>query len=172
MRMLGTFGLVERRDQLCAGLPCWYLASSPRLPYLVVASSLVVLAGQWWLSALKDADVVQLQARNLPGVPDEPVDPPSRPYGWARQVYAGSWYSALSPPRCRCRRRCSYLSASRNYVGCGLVAACALHEVQPKGARQTSGIPSGTGDAVSRDFGFTSACGRRICREFSSRSSW
>ena len=45
---------------------------------------LAVLAGLWWLSgALKDADVVQLHARNLPGVPEEPADPPRWPYGWA-----------------------------------------------------------------------------------------
>jgi CDP-Glycerol:Poly(glycerophosphate) glycerophosphotransferase len=91
MGMLGTFWVrLSAATMLCAGVGCWYLASSPRLPYLVVASSLVVLAGQWWLgAALKDADVVQLQARNLPGVPDEPVDPPGRPYGWAEAGMCG-----------------------------------------------------------------------------------
>jgi CDP-Glycerol:Poly(glycerophosphate) glycerophosphotransferase len=91
MRMLGTFWVrLSAVTMLCAGIACWYLANSPRLPYLVVASSLVVLAAQWWLgTALKDADVVQLQAHNLPGAPDEPVDPPRWPYGWAEAVMCG-----------------------------------------------------------------------------------
>ncbi len=71
MRMLGTFWVrLSAATMLCAGVGCWYLANSPRLPYLVVASSLVVLAGQWWLgAALKDADVVQLETRKSSKLP-------------------------------------------------------------------------------------------------------
>ena len=91
MRMLGTFWVrLSAATMLCAGVACWYLANSPRLPFLVVAGSLVVLAGLWWFAtALRDADVVQLQARNLPGAPEEPVDPPRWPYGWAGAVICG-----------------------------------------------------------------------------------
>ena len=91
MRMLGTFWVrLSAATMLCAGVACWYLANSPRSPFLVVAGLLVVLAGLWWFcTALKDADVVQLQARNLPGVPEEPVDPPRWPYGWVGAVICG-----------------------------------------------------------------------------------
>jgi hypothetical protein len=90
-RKLGTFWVrLSAAAMLCAGVACWYLASSPRLPFLVVAGLVVVLAGLWWLcTALKDADVVQLQARNLPGAPEEPVDRPRWPYGWAGAVICG-----------------------------------------------------------------------------------
>jgi hypothetical protein len=90
-RMLGTFWIrLSAATMLCAGVTCWYLANSQRLPVLVVAGLLVVLAGLWWFCrALKDADVVQLQARNLPGAPDEPADPPRWPYGWAGAVICG-----------------------------------------------------------------------------------
>lgn len=90
-RMLGTFWIrLSAATMLCAGVTGWYLANSQRLPVLVVAGLLVVLAGLWWFSrALKDADVVQLQARNLPGAPDEPADPPRWPYGWAGAVICG-----------------------------------------------------------------------------------
>jgi hypothetical protein len=91
MRMLGTFRYrLNAVTMLCAGVACWYLANSPRLPFLVVAGLLVILAGLWWFcTALQDADVVQLQARNLPGAPEEPVDPPRWPYGWAGAVICG-----------------------------------------------------------------------------------
>jgi hypothetical protein len=91
MRTLGTFWVrLSAASMLCAGVACWYLANSPRLPFLVVAGLLAVLAGLWWFcNALKDADVVQLQARNLPGAPEEPVDPPRWPYGWAGAVICG-----------------------------------------------------------------------------------
>ncbi|HEX6758282.1 MAG TPA: CDP-glycerol glycerophosphotransferase family protein [Propionibacteriaceae bacterium] len=91
MRMLGTFWVrLSTAAVLGAGVACWYLANSPRLPLLVVAGLLLVFAGLWWLcTALKDVDVVQLQARNLPGAPEEPVDPPRWPYGWAGAVVCG-----------------------------------------------------------------------------------
>ena len=90
-RMLGTFWVrLSAATLLCAGVACWYLANSPRLPFLVVAGLLVVLAGLWWFcNALTDADVVQLQVRNLPGAPEKPVDPPRWPYGWAGAVICG-----------------------------------------------------------------------------------
>jgi len=83
-RTLKTFRVrLSAATMLCAGVACWYLASSPRWPLLVVAGLLVMLAGQWWFcAALKDADVPPLRARNLPGVPDKPVDPPRWSYGW------------------------------------------------------------------------------------------
>jgi hypothetical protein len=89
--MLGTFWVrLSAATMLCAGVACWYLANSPRLPFLVVAGLLVVLAGLWWFcTALKDADVVQLQVRNLPGAPEKPVDPPRWSYGWAGVVICG-----------------------------------------------------------------------------------
>ena len=69
---------------LSAGVACWYLANSPRLPFVVVAGLLVVLAGLWWFcAALEDVDLLQLQARNLPRVPRPSVEPPLWPYGWA-----------------------------------------------------------------------------------------
>jgi CDP-Glycerol:Poly(glycerophosphate) glycerophosphotransferase len=91
VHMLGTFWIrLSAATLLCAGVTCWYLANSPGLPFLVVAGLLVVLAGLWWFcSALEDGDVVQLQARNLPGAPDEPPDPPRWPYGWAGVVICG-----------------------------------------------------------------------------------
>jgi hypothetical protein len=91
MRMLGTFWVrLSAATMLCAGVACWYLANSPRLPFLVVAGLLIVLGGLWWFcTALKDSDVVQLQVRNLPGAPEEPVDPPRWPYGWAGVVICG-----------------------------------------------------------------------------------
>ncbi len=91
MHMLATFWVrLSAATMLCAAVTCWYLANSPHLPFLVVAGLLVVLAGVWWLcTALKDTDVVQLQVRNLPGAPKEPVDPPRWPYGWAGVVICG-----------------------------------------------------------------------------------
>ena len=91
MRMLGTFWIrLSVATMLSAGIACWYLANSPRLPFLVVAGLLVVLAGLRWFSTVpKDANVVQLQARNLPGVSEEPVDPPRWPYGWGGGVICG-----------------------------------------------------------------------------------
>ena len=90
-RKLGTFWVrLSAATMLCAGVACWYLANSPHLPFLVVAGLLVVLAGLWWFcSVINRADVVELQARNLPGVPEEPVDPPRWPYGWAGAVICG-----------------------------------------------------------------------------------
>jgi CDP-Glycerol:Poly(glycerophosphate) glycerophosphotransferase len=89
--MLGTFWIrLSAATMLCAGVACWYLANSPRLPFLVVAGLLAVVAGLWWFSAaIKDADVVQLHARNLPGAPEKPADPPRWPYGWAGAVICG-----------------------------------------------------------------------------------
>jgi hypothetical protein len=91
MGMLGTFRVrLSAAAMLCAGVACWYLADSPRLPFLVVAGLLVVLAGLWWFpTTLKNADVVHLHARNLPGAPEESVDPPRWPYGWAGAVICG-----------------------------------------------------------------------------------
>jgi len=64
MGMLETFRVrLSAATLLCAGVACWYLAGSPRLPFLVVAGLLVVLAGLWWFpTALKNADVVHLHA--------------------------------------------------------------------------------------------------------------
>jgi hypothetical protein len=89
--MLGTFWIrMSVASMLCVGVAGWYLANAPSLPILVAAGLLVVLAGWWWFcTALKDADVVQLKARNLPGAPDEPVDAPRWPYGWAGVVMCG-----------------------------------------------------------------------------------
>jgi hypothetical protein len=91
MHVLGTFRFrLSSAMMLCAGVACWYLANSPRLPLLVVAGLLVILAGLWWFcGALRDADVVQLQARNLPGAPEDPVNPTRWPYGWAGAVICG-----------------------------------------------------------------------------------
>ena len=91
MRMLGTFWIrLSVATMLCAGVACWYLANSSRLPFLVVAGLLAVLASLWWFCTTpRDADVVQLQARNLPGAPDEPVDPPRWSYGWAGAAICG-----------------------------------------------------------------------------------
>ena len=91
MRVLGTFRIrLSAVAMLCAGVACWYLANSPRRPVLVVAGLIVVLAGLWWYcAALRDADVVHLQARNLPGAPEEPVAPPRWPCGWAGPVMCG-----------------------------------------------------------------------------------
>ena len=91
MRMLGTFWVrLSAATMVCAGVACWYLANSPRLPFLVVAGLFVVLAGLWWFcTAFGDGDVVQLQARNLPEAPKEPADPPRWPYGWAGAVICG-----------------------------------------------------------------------------------
>jgi hypothetical protein len=88
MRMLDSFSVrLSAAILLCAGVACWYLANSPRFPVVVVAGLLVVLAGLWWFCiAPKTADVVQLQARNLPGTPKEPVGPPRWPYGWGGAV--------------------------------------------------------------------------------------
>ena len=85
MRMLGTFRVrLSAATMLSAGVACWYLANSPRLPFVVVAGLLVVLAGLWWFcAALEDVDLLQLQARNLPRVPEPSVEPPLWPYGWA-----------------------------------------------------------------------------------------
>jgi CDP-Glycerol:Poly(glycerophosphate) glycerophosphotransferase len=84
-RMLDTFTVrLSAAAMLSVGVACWYLANTPGLPFLVLACSLAVPAAQWWLgTAVKDADVVHLQARNLPGVGNEPVDPPRWPYGLA-----------------------------------------------------------------------------------------
>ena len=47
-RVLGTFWVrLSAAAMLCAGVACWYLANSPRLPFLVVAGLVVVLAGLW-----------------------------------------------------------------------------------------------------------------------------
>jgi hypothetical protein len=112
MGMLGTFSVgLSAATMLCAGVACWYLANSPRLPLLVVAGLVVVLAGLWWFCTVpKGAGGVQLQARNLPGAPEEPVDPPRWSYGWGGAVICGFSCSALSLPRCRCQRRCSQSS--------------------------------------------------------------
>jgi hypothetical protein len=60
------------------------------LSFLVVAGSLAVIAALWWLGrAVKDADVVQLKARHLPGTKEEPVNPPRWPYGWGGLVICG-----------------------------------------------------------------------------------
>jgi CDP-Glycerol:Poly(glycerophosphate) glycerophosphotransferase len=84
-RMLDTFSVrLSAVAMLSVGVACWYLANAPGLPFLVLAGSIAIIAAQWWLgTAVKDADVVHLQARNLPGVGNEPVDPPRWPYGWA-----------------------------------------------------------------------------------------
>jgi hypothetical protein len=110
MRMLGTLRVrLSSATMLSAAVACWYLANSPRLPFLVVAGLLVILAGLWWFcTALKDADVVQLQARNLPGgYPKSRLTLPAGRMGGPPSWFAGFLYSALSLPRCRCQRWCS-----------------------------------------------------------------
>jgi CDP-Glycerol:Poly(glycerophosphate) glycerophosphotransferase len=89
--MLGTFWIrLSVATMLCVGVAGWYLANSQRMPVLVVAGLVVALTGLWWSrSARKDADVVQLRARNLPGAPEEPVDPPRWPSGCAGAVICG-----------------------------------------------------------------------------------
>jgi hypothetical protein len=91
MQTLATFSVrLSAASMLSAGIACWYLANSPGLPFLIVAALLLILATLWWFcAALKDADVVQLRARNLPGVPEEPVDPPRWPHGWGWAVMSG-----------------------------------------------------------------------------------
>jgi hypothetical protein len=91
MQTLATFSVrLSAASMLSAGIACWYLANSPGLPFLIVAALLLILATLWWFcAALKDADVVRLRARNLPGVPQEPVDPPRWPYGWGWAVMSG-----------------------------------------------------------------------------------
>jgi hypothetical protein len=94
MGMLATFWVrLSAATMLCGGVACWYVVNAPRLSFLVVAGSLAVIAALWWLGrAVKDADVVQLKARHLPGTKEEPVNPPRS--------------SASSLPRLRCQRRC------------------------------------------------------------------
>ena len=151
MRMLGTFWVrLSTAAVLGAGVACWYLANSPRLPFLVVAGLLLVLAGLWWLcTALKDVDVVQLQARNLPGAPEEPVDPPRWPYGWAGAVMCGFLVlgfvaATLSLP--------AAVFAVLAVLAVAMLAVIrvqlARFPVQPAGAQQASGIPSGPDDAL------------------------
>jgi hypothetical protein len=91
MQTLATFSVrLSAASMLSAGIACWYLANSPALPFLIVAALLLILTALWWFcAALRDADVVQLRARNLPGVPEEPVDPPRWPYGWGWAVMSG-----------------------------------------------------------------------------------
>jgi hypothetical protein len=91
MQTLATFSVrLSAASMLSAGIACWYLANSPGLPFLIVAALLLILATLWWFcAALKDADVVRLRARNLPGVPEEPVDPPRWPHGWGWAVMSG-----------------------------------------------------------------------------------
>ena len=84
----GTFWIrVSVGAMLCVGVASWYLANSQGMPVLVVAGLVVVLTGVWWFRIRPD--VVQLQARNLPGAPEEPVEPPRWPYGWAGAVMCG-----------------------------------------------------------------------------------
>ena len=146
--MLATFWVrLSAATMLCAGVACWYLANSPHLPFLVVAGLLVVLAGLWWFcTALKDTDVVQLQARNLPGAPKEPVDPPRWPYGWGGVVDLRVSCTRL----CRCHAVAasggvlSACSARRSDVGrdCG----CRMHAL------------AGTTWRCSTSFGLTVRC--------------
>ena len=85
---LGTFWIrLSVGTMLCVGVAGWYLANSQGMPVLVVAGLVVALTGLWWFRTRPD--VVQLQARNLPGAPEEPVDPPRWPYGWAGAVICG-----------------------------------------------------------------------------------
>ena len=108
MRTLATFSVrLSAASMLSAGIACWYLANSPGLPFLIVAALLLILAALWWFcTALRNADVVQLRARNLPGVPEEPVDPPRWPYGWGWAVMSGFFVLSFVAGRCRSRRRC------------------------------------------------------------------
>jgi len=96
-RTLSTFSVrCSSASMLSAGIACWYLANSPRFPFLVIAGLLLVFAGLWsFCTALRNADVVHLQARNLPGAPEEPVSPPRWPYGWGGAVMCGFFVLAF-----------------------------------------------------------------------------
>jgi hypothetical protein len=96
-RTLSTFSVrCSAASMLSAGIACWYLANSPRFPFLVVAGLILVLAGLWWFcTALRNADVAHLQARNLPGAPETPADPPRWPYGWGGVVICGFFVLAF-----------------------------------------------------------------------------
>ncbi len=153
-RTLETFRVrLSAAIMLCAGVACWYLANSPRLPFLVVAGLLVVLGGLWWFcAALKDVDVVRLQARNLPGVPNKPVDPPRWPYGWGGPTMCaflvlGFVAATLSLPAVVFSVLAVLAVAMLAVMR---VAACALHPVPPACPRQASRVRPGTDDALQR----------------------
>jgi hypothetical protein len=81
-RMLGTFRIrLSVATMLCVGVASWYLANSQGMPVLVVVGLVTALTGLWWFRTAPDA--LELQARNLPGAPEKPVNPPRWPYGWA-----------------------------------------------------------------------------------------
>jgi CDP-Glycerol:Poly(glycerophosphate) glycerophosphotransferase len=81
-RTLGTFWIrLSVSTMLCVGVAGWYLANSQGMPGLVIAGLVVALTGLWWFRTRPD--FIQLQARNLPGAPEQPADPPHWPYGWA-----------------------------------------------------------------------------------------
>jgi hypothetical protein len=99
MRMLGTFSVpFSAATMVSAGIACWYLANTPRLPFLVIAGLLLVLVGLWWFCRTpQDADVVQPKARNLPGVSEEPVDF----HAAVRVGWSGDFRVSCTRP-CRC----------------------------------------------------------------------
>ena len=137
---------------LCAGVACWYLANSPRLPFLVVAGLLVVLAGLWWsCTALKDVDVVRLQVRIFQEPPKSRLTLHAGRTDGAGLTICGFLYSALSLPRCRCQRRCSQRLRS---LGVAMFAVLrvplARFSGTTGGAREAAGVPSGADDALKR----------------------
>jgi CDP-Glycerol:Poly(glycerophosphate) glycerophosphotransferase len=87
-RALASFRIrLSTAAMLCTGVAGWYVANSEGFPFLIIAGLLIALAGLWWFRFAPG--VVQLQARNLPGVPNEPANAPRWPYGWGGAVLCG-----------------------------------------------------------------------------------
>jgi CDP-Glycerol:Poly(glycerophosphate) glycerophosphotransferase len=69
---------------LSAAVTGWHVANRPLFRPLTLTGLVLLLTALWCSRSLPaDANVVQLQARNLPGAPESSPTAPRWPYGWA-----------------------------------------------------------------------------------------
>jgi hypothetical protein len=72
---------------LTLAVGAWYWANQPRLPGVLAASVVLVLAALWSARHSPAALRLELHARNLPGASEQPPIPPRLPYGLAAVTF-------------------------------------------------------------------------------------
>jgi hypothetical protein len=74
---------------LSAGLGCWYLANQRHSPIPIAAGVLMLLVALWLARPVSLAVKMELQARHLPGAPEEPAERPRLSYATAVVTFCG-----------------------------------------------------------------------------------
>jgi hypothetical protein len=108
---------------LSLGVCCWYLANQRRLPMLLAAGAVALLATLWLTRRVPLALSKQLQARHLPGAPEGAPERPRLGYSTAVAGLCGVWVLGFVAGAVRLP---SWVFLALSVAGAAAMAAVAL----------------------------------------------